>query len=43
MIIRDATPDDGAACAAVCAPYVTGTAISFGYERPTADPPAEPR
>lgn len=36
--IRDATPDDGAACAAIYAPYVTGTAITFEYEPPT---PAE--
>lgn len=27
--VRLATPDDGAACAAVYAPYVTGTSISF--------------
>ena len=29
MHVRLATPDDGPACAAVYAPYVTGTAISF--------------
>ena len=28
-VVRDATADDAAACAAVYAPYVTGTAISF--------------
>jgi L-amino acid N-acyltransferase YncA len=36
--IRDATPEDGAACAAVYAPYVTDTATTFEYEPPT---PAE--
>jgi L-amino acid N-acyltransferase YncA len=36
--VRDATPEDGAACAAIYAPYVTGTAITFEYEPPT---PAE--
>jgi phosphinothricin acetyltransferase len=36
--VRDATPEDGAACAAVYAPYVTDTAITFEYEPPT---PAE--
>jgi phosphinothricin acetyltransferase len=36
--LRVATPDDGAACAAIYAPYVTGTAISFESEPPsTAD------
>jgi phosphinothricin acetyltransferase len=34
--LRDATPDDGAACAAVYAPYVADTAITFEYEAPTA-------
>jgi L-amino acid N-acyltransferase YncA len=34
--VRDATEDDGAACAAIYAPYVTGTAITFEYEPPTA-------
>lgn len=38
MTIRDATPDDAAACAAVYAPYVTDTAISFELEPPA---PAE--
>ena len=36
MRVRDATEDDGAACAAIYAPYVTGTAITFEYEPPTA-------
>jgi phosphinothricin acetyltransferase len=35
--IRDATRDDGAACAAIYAPYVTDTAITFEYEPPTPD------
>ena len=35
--VRDATPDDGAACAAIYAPYVTDTAITFEYEAPAAD------
>jgi L-amino acid N-acyltransferase YncA len=39
--IRDATVDDGAACAAVYAPYVTDTAITFEDEPPTADEMAE--
>jgi len=34
--IRDATPEDGAGCAAVYAPYVRDTAITFEYEPPTA-------
>jgi L-amino acid N-acyltransferase YncA len=34
IAIRDATPDDGAACSAIYAPYVTGTAITFEYEPP---------
>jgi L-amino acid N-acyltransferase YncA len=33
--IRDASPDDAAACAAVYAPYVTDTAITFEYEPPS--------
>jgi L-amino acid N-acyltransferase YncA len=36
VAIRDATEDDGAACAAIYAPYVTGTAITFEYEPPSA-------
>jgi L-amino acid N-acyltransferase YncA len=35
--VRDATPADAAACAAIYAPYVTDTAISFESE-----PPDEP-
>lgn len=35
MIIRDATPADAAACAAIYAPYVTDTAISFELEPPS--------
>lgn len=36
MPIRDATEDDAAACAAIYEPYVTGTAISFELEPPSA-------
>ena len=36
-MIRDATADDAAACAAIYAPYVTDTAITFEYEPPSAD------
>ena len=36
LAVRDATSDDGAACAEVYAPYVTDTAITFEYEPPTA-------
>ncbi len=36
MTVRDATPDDAAACRDVYAPYVTGTAVSFETEPPTA-------
>jgi phosphinothricin acetyltransferase len=35
--IRDAVPEDGAACAAVYRPYVTDTVITFEYEPPTAE------
>jgi len=35
MPIRDATPDDAAACAAIYAPYVRATAVSFELEPPT--------
>jgi L-amino acid N-acyltransferase YncA len=35
--IRDATAADAAACAAIYAPYVTGTAITFEYEPPSAE------
>ena len=34
--IRAATPEDGAACAAIYAPYVTDTVISFETEAPDA-------
>jgi phosphinothricin acetyltransferase len=34
--VRDASPLDGEACAAIYAPYVTGTAITFEIEPPTA-------
>lgn len=34
--LRMASPEDGAACAAVYAPYVEETAISFEYAPPTA-------
>jgi L-amino acid N-acyltransferase YncA len=36
-LVRDATADDAAACAAVYAPWVTGTAASFEDEPPTAE------
>ena len=35
--VRDATPDDAVACAAIYAPYVTGTAITFEAEPPEAE------
>jgi phosphinothricin acetyltransferase len=35
--VRLATPDDGAACATIYAPYVEETAISFELEPPSAD------
>lgn len=34
--VRDATPDDAAACAAIYAPYVRDTAITFETEPPDA-------
>lgn len=34
--VRDATPADAAGCAAVYAPYVTGTAVTFESEPPDA-------
>ncbi len=37
MKVRDATPDDAAACAAIYAPYVTDTAISFETEPPDTE------
>lgn len=36
MLVRPATPDDAPACAAIYAPYVTGTAVSFESEPPDA-------
>ena len=39
--LRDAAPADGAACAAVYAPYVTGTATTFETEPPTPAQMAE--
>lgn len=35
MIVRDATLEDAAACAAIYAPYVTGTCLTFDLEPPT--------
>jgi phosphinothricin acetyltransferase len=35
MSIRDASPDDAAACSAIYAPYVTDTAISFELDPPS--------
>ena len=35
-MIRDATEDDAEACAAIYAPYVTDTTITFEYEAPSA-------
>lgn len=37
LTVRDARPQDAAACAAVYAPYVTRTAISFEATAPDAD------
>jgi len=38
MLIRDADPQlDGAACAAIYAPYVTGSVASFEIEPPSAE------
>jgi L-amino acid N-acyltransferase YncA len=34
--VRDASPLDGEACAAIYTPYVTGTAITFEIEPPSA-------
>jgi L-amino acid N-acyltransferase YncA len=36
-MIRDATPDDAAACAAIYAPYVADTAITFETDAPGSD------
>ena len=35
-IVRDATPADAAACAAIYAPYVTGTTVTFETDPPDA-------
>lgn len=40
-LVRDATVDDAAACAAIYAPYVTGTAITFELEPPAGAEMAE--
>ena len=37
MLIRIATPEDADACAAIYAPYVTDTAITFETEVPTSE------
>jgi L-amino acid N-acyltransferase YncA len=37
LIVRLATVDDGAACAAIYRPFVEATSISFELEPPTAD------
>lgn len=37
MIVRDATPGDAGACAAIYAPYVTDTCITFELEAPTGE------
>ena len=36
LAVRDATERDAPACAAIYAPYVTDTAVSFELEPPTA-------
>jgi L-amino acid N-acyltransferase YncA len=36
VIVRDATEDDAAGCAAIYAPYVANTVITFETEAPTA-------
>jgi L-amino acid N-acyltransferase YncA len=36
MLVRDAEERDGAACAAIYAPYVADTAITFETEQPSA-------
>src|SRR5689334_2339887 len=40
-MVRPAVPDDAAACAAIYAPYVTDTVISFETEPPSVDEMAE--
>jgi L-amino acid N-acyltransferase YncA len=37
MKVRDATELDAVACAAIYAPYVTDTAVTFEYEAPSTD------
>jgi len=37
MLVRPATPEDAPACAAIYAPYVTDTAVSFETEAPDAE------
>lgn len=37
LVVRDATPNDAPACAAIYAPYVTSTATSFEAVPPTPD------
>jgi phosphinothricin acetyltransferase len=39
--VRDASAADAAACAAIYAPYVTGTAITFELDPPTVEEMAE--
>ena len=41
VTVRDATEDDAAACAAIYAPYVLETAISFETEPPSAEEMAD--
>jgi phosphinothricin acetyltransferase len=36
LLVRDATPADAPACAAIYAPYVTGTTVTFETEPPDA-------
>jgi len=36
VTVREATAGDAAACAAIYAPYVTGTAVSFEEAPPSA-------
>ena len=37
VIVRDATEEDASACAAIYAPYVAETSVSFEVEPPTPD------
>jgi L-amino acid N-acyltransferase YncA len=41
MKVRDASEHDAEACAAIYAPYVTDTAITFEYEPPSTDEMAQ--